>query len=168
MRLVACSITARTWAWVPSTRSAVKKSHATIISAWERKNCDQVGADRRGAGSITAFLRISHTVGAATVTPRPASSPWILRYLHSGFSRASRRTGALMFRRVAGRPVSPRLDLAAAGDVAVPAQDRVLSDQQPQSPAARFRYHTEQVASRARSAHFSFGRRGCRCCRTAS
>ena len=33
---------------------------------------------------------------------------------------------------------------AAAGDVAVPAQDRVLSDQQPQSPAARFRYHTEQ------------------------
>jgi hypothetical protein len=51
-----------------------------------------------------------------------------------------------MFRRVAGRPVSPRLDLAAQrrGDVAVPAQDRVLSDQQPQSPAAPFRYHTEQ------------------------
>jgi hypothetical protein len=58
-------------------------------------------------------VRISHTVDAATVTPRPASSPWILRYPHSGFSRASRRTGALMFRRVAGRPVSPRLDLAA-------------------------------------------------------
>jgi hypothetical protein len=85
---------------------------AAIISAWERKNCDQAGADRRGARSIPAFWRISHTVDAATVTPRPASSPWILRYPHSGFSRASRRTGALMFGRVAGRPVSPRLGLA--------------------------------------------------------
>jgi hypothetical protein len=34
-------------------------------------------------------------------------------YPHSGFSLASRRTSALMFRRVAGRPVLPRLDLAA-------------------------------------------------------
>jgi hypothetical protein len=33
----------------------------------------------RGAGSIPAFFRISHTVDAATFTPRPASSPWILR-----------------------------------------------------------------------------------------
>jgi hypothetical protein len=76
-------------------------------------------------------LRISQTVDAATVTPRPASSPWILRYPHSGFSLASRRTRALMFRRVAGRPVLARLDLAApaaADDVAVPAQDRVRGD----------------------------------------
>src|ERR1019366_3732126 len=43
-------------------------------------------------------LRISHTVDAATLAPRPASSPWILRYPHSGFSLASRRTRALMFR----------------------------------------------------------------------
>src|SRR5689334_2178785 len=71
MRLVACSMTARTWAWVPSSRSAVKKSHARIASAWDRRNCDQVGADRRDAGSIPAFLRISHTVEAATFTPRP-------------------------------------------------------------------------------------------------
>ena len=41
------------------------------------------------------------------------SSPWILRYPHPGFSRASRRTRALMFRRVARRPVLPRMDLAA-------------------------------------------------------
>jgi len=33
----------------------------------------------------------------------------------AGFSRASRRTRALMFRRVAGRPVLPRMDLAASG-----------------------------------------------------
>ena len=37
------------------------------------------GPHRRGAGLIPAFLRISHTVDAATFTPRPASSPWILR-----------------------------------------------------------------------------------------
>jgi hypothetical protein len=33
MRRVACSITVRTWAWVPSSKSAVKKSHARIASA---------------------------------------------------------------------------------------------------------------------------------------
>src|SRR5436190_16228814 len=54
MRRVACSITARTYAWVPSSSSAVKKSHARIVSAWERKNCDQVGSVRRGTGSIPA------------------------------------------------------------------------------------------------------------------
>jgi hypothetical protein len=47
-----------TWAWVPSSRSAVNKSHARIASAWERRNCDQVGPVRRGAGSIPAFFRI--------------------------------------------------------------------------------------------------------------
>ncbi len=79
MRLLACSITARTQAWVPSSRPAVKKSHARITSPWERKNCDQVGRVRRRAGSMPLALRICHTVDAATFTPRPASSPWILR-----------------------------------------------------------------------------------------
>ena len=31
------------------------------------------------AGSMPLILRISPTVDAATLTPRPASSPWILR-----------------------------------------------------------------------------------------
>src|SRR5450755_1184953 len=64
---------------VPLSRSTVNKSHARIAWAWERRNCDQVGPDRCGAGSIPAFFRISHAVDAATFTPRPASSPWILR-----------------------------------------------------------------------------------------
>jgi hypothetical protein len=34
--------------------------------------------------------------------------------------------------------------MAAADDVAVPAQDGVRGDQQPQPPAARFGYHAEQ------------------------
>jgi hypothetical protein len=61
-----------------------------------------------------------------------------------------------MFRRVAGRPVLPRMDLVApaAGDGAVPAQDRVRGGQQPQPLAARLRYHAcqgrEQRAVRPR------------------
>src|ERR1039458_54548 len=66
-------------AWVRSSNSAVKKSQARIASAWERRNCDQAGPVRRSAGPVPAFLRISHTVDAETRTPRPASSPWILR-----------------------------------------------------------------------------------------
>src|ERR1022692_4886511 len=62
-----------------SGRPAVKKPHAKIASAWERRNCGQVGPVRRGAGPVPLVLRISHTVGAATLAPRPASSPWILR-----------------------------------------------------------------------------------------
>jgi hypothetical protein len=79
MRLLACSITAMTWAWVLSSRSAVKKLQASISWAWECGNCCQVGAVRYGAGSIPAFFRISHAADAAIFTPRPASSPWILR-----------------------------------------------------------------------------------------
>ena len=94
-------------------QAAVKKPHARIASAWERRNCGQIGPVRRGAGPMPLALRISHTVDAATLTPRPASSPWILRYPPPGFSLASRRTRALMSRRVAGRPVLPRLNLAA-------------------------------------------------------
>ena len=57
----------------------MKKSHARIISAWERRNSDQAGPVRRGVGSMTAFFRISHAVDAETRTPSLASSPWILR-----------------------------------------------------------------------------------------
>jgi hypothetical protein len=46
-----------------------------IASAWQRANCGQAGSVRRGAGSIPAFVKISHTVGAASFTPRPASAP---------------------------------------------------------------------------------------------
>ena len=69
---------------MPSGRSTLKKSQARIASAWERRNCDQVGPVRRGAGSMPLVLRISHTVDAARLTPRPVSSPWILRYPRLG------------------------------------------------------------------------------------
>jgi hypothetical protein len=53
----------------------VKKSHARIASAWERRNSDRVGPVRRDAGSMPAFFKISHTVDAESRTPSPASSP---------------------------------------------------------------------------------------------
>jgi hypothetical protein len=52
----------------------------------------QPGPSRRGARLIPALLRICQTVDGATVMPSPASSPWIRRYLHDSFSRASRNT----------------------------------------------------------------------------
>ena len=91
----------------------MKKSQARAARLVRAGNCDQVGPARRSAGSIPLVLRISQTVDAAIFTPRPASSPWILRYPHSGFSRASRRTRAWMFLRVIGRAVLPLRDRAA-------------------------------------------------------
>jgi hypothetical protein len=43
------------------------------------RNCRQVGLARRGAGSSPASFRIFQTVEAATVWPRPISSPWMRR-----------------------------------------------------------------------------------------
>jgi hypothetical protein len=115
--------------------------------------------------------RISHTVGAATLTPSPAISPWILRYPHPGFSRASRRTRAWMFRRVTGRPVLPRMDLAAQQRPAMSrCQRRIVSGVTgSRSPWRRALGITlSRVAMSARSAQFSFGRCGGRRRRTAS
>jgi len=126
---------------------------------------------RRRAGLMPLALRISRTVDAATLTPSPASSPFILRYPQPGFSRASRRTSARMFRWVVGRPVLPRMDLAAQRRRTMSRCQRtdvaeVTSSRNPWRRA--FGITLSRAASSARSAQFSFGRRGCRRCRTAS
>jgi hypothetical protein len=60
---------------------------------------------RWGAGSIPASCRISHTVEAATVTPRTTDSPWIVRYPQVQFWRARRSTSRRIDRMVrGGRP----------------------------------------------------------------
>jgi hypothetical protein len=61
------------------TVSAVKKSITSTPSAWARRNCRQVTAERRGAGSIPAQLRMVHTLLAHTRYPSRHNSPWILR-----------------------------------------------------------------------------------------
>jgi hypothetical protein len=139
----------------------VKKSHARMASAWERRNCDQAGPVSRWAGSMPLLLRISRTVDAATFTPRPASSPWIRRYPHPGFSRASRRIRVRMFRRVAGRPVLPRMDLAAQRRRTMSrCQRRIVSGvTSSRSPWRRaFGITLSKAASSARSAQFKCGR----------
>jgi len=75
-RRLPCSITARTYTFVPLSRSAVKKSSARIPCTCDRRNSAHPGPSRLGAGSIPASLRIRHTVGGATMMPSPASSPW--------------------------------------------------------------------------------------------
>jgi hypothetical protein len=57
---------------------------------------------------------------------------------------------------------------AAADDVAVPEQDRVRVTGSRRPRRRAFGITLSRVASRARSAQFSFGRRGCRRCGTAS
>ena len=55
-------------------------------------------------------MRICHTVDGATMMPSPASSPWIRRYPHDSFSRASRSTTDRTVRGIGGRPERPRRD----------------------------------------------------------
>jgi hypothetical protein len=93
MRLLACSLTARTQAWVPQGRPAVQKPPAGIASAGGRNNCDQAGPACRRAGSGAAGREDLPAAGAAAVTPGPARSPWILRSPRSRFSRASGEPG---------------------------------------------------------------------------
>jgi hypothetical protein len=82
---VPCSMNTSTYNRLSSTVSTTRKSHAMIACAWAARNCRQVGPARRGAGSMPAVCRISHTVEAAIAYPSRASSPWILRCPHVGF-----------------------------------------------------------------------------------
>jgi Methyltransferase domain len=51
------------------------KSHARIACAWAARNCRQLGPARRGAGSMPAVCRISHTVDAPIDTPAVPARP---------------------------------------------------------------------------------------------
>jgi hypothetical protein len=101
---------------------------------------------------ILASFKISHTVAAETRTPRPEDP-------------------GLVFRRVTGRPVLPRRDRAAQRRRTMPRCQRTIMSgvTSSRSPSRRaFGITPGSAASRARSAQFSFGRRGCRRCKTAS
>jgi hypothetical protein len=75
-RRLACSMTANTYSRAPDRVTVSKKSQASRALAWERRKSAQVLELRSGAGPIPASFRISHTVEAATFTPRTSSSPW--------------------------------------------------------------------------------------------
>ena len=104
IRRVPCSINTRTYSLFSSTVSTCRKSTARIPAACAWRNCRHVGPVRRGAGSMPAARRISHTVDGATITPSLASSPWIRRCPQSGFSFARRTTRRAIPGTVRGRP----------------------------------------------------------------
>ena len=170
MRLVACSATARTQAWAPSSRRAVKKSHARIASAWERRNGDQEGPGPARRGVDSGFL--------------PNLPHRRCRYLHSQAGQlavdpAVAPSGVLAGQPeqqcpdvpAGGRPVLPRTGRAAQRRRTMPRCQRMLvpgvtSSRSPQRRA--FGITPCRIASSARSAQLKFGRSGCRRCNTAS
>jgi hypothetical protein len=104
IRRLPCSMNTRTCSLLRNTVSTCRKSTATTPAAWACRNCRQLGPERRGAGSMPAACRISHTVDGATVTPSFMSSPWIRRCPRSGFSLARRTTSRAMPGFAAGVP----------------------------------------------------------------
>ena len=101
----------RAWCWrSPDGSYAIRHADVSAEPAPEPEDQFSGETDKRlfcravRPALMPLALRISQTADAATLAPSPASSPWILRYPHSGFSRASRRIKAWMFRRAAGRP----------------------------------------------------------------
>src|SRR5829696_8757183 len=61
-----------------TAQSTWKKSTASMVAAWTRRNRRQdVSVDRRGAGGIRRILRIRRMVEAPTRWPSLRSSPWM-------------------------------------------------------------------------------------------
>ena len=125
----------------------MKKSHARIASAWERRNCDQVGPVCRRAGIDAAGLedlpdgrRCDLNAQAGQLAVDPAVPPVGVLASQPADQGPDVPPGRWSAGPAAHGPGGP----AAADDVAVPAHDRVRGDQQPQPLAARFRYHAEQ------------------------
>jgi hypothetical protein len=84
--------------------STVNKSHATIPSAWARRNCVQVGPVRRGAGPRPCRRSSVLIVVAPTRIPSLRNSPQILTQPQRGFSLAIRSTSATTSESIGGRP----------------------------------------------------------------
>ena len=103
----------------------MKKSHARIASAWERRNCGQVGPVRRARGIDAADPEDLPPGGRCDLYAESGQLAVDPANPQLGLSRVSRRTRALMCLRVVGRPVLPRMGRgapAATDDVPVPKQ----------------------------------------------
>jgi Transposase len=60
-----------------ASASVKRRSPATRLCAWARRNSDQLGPIRRGAGPRPAVRNTVAIVVAETLTPSPFSSPWM-------------------------------------------------------------------------------------------
>ena len=125
IRRVPCSMNTSTYMRFSSTVSTCRKSTARIPAAWACRNCRHVGPDRRGAGSMPAARRISHTVDGATAMPSFASSPWIRRCPQRILpcQPNDQASDARDRRRAAGLAPLARVVLAAS-EFAMPGQER--------------------------------------------
>jgi hypothetical protein len=170
MRLVACSITARTWAWVPPGRPAVNKPRQDRLGLAAREpRPGRSGPARRAAGS-----RLRQNV------PRRRR-----RYLHSPAGQLAVDPAVPPSGVLPGQPQDQGPDGAAgrrpaaraaqgSGGPARPAMPRCPRPIVSGVTSSRSRWRRAvgitpgRAASRARSPQFTFGRRGCRRRATAS
>jgi hypothetical protein len=60
-----------------ASASVERRSPATRLCAWARRNSDQLGPIRRGAGPRPAPRNTVAIVVAETLIPSPFSSPWM-------------------------------------------------------------------------------------------
>ena len=119
---------------MPLSRSAVKKSSARIPCAWDRRNSAQPGPSRRGARLIPGALEDLPDRGRRHPDAEPrelaVDSPVSPRLVLPGQPQHHRPHLAMRCR--APGPVPARQPPPpAADDVALPAQDRAGSDDQP-------------------------------------
>ena len=147
IRRVPCSMNTSTYRRFSSTVSTCRKSTARIPAAWACRNCRHVGPDRRGAGSMPAARRISHTVDGATAMPSFASSPWIRRCPHSGFSLARRTTRRAMPGAVGGRPGLRRLLVSYLPPASLRCQARSVAGVTGKIPVQRLRGRSRASAA---------------------
>jgi hypothetical protein len=146
-----------------STVSTCRKSTARIPAAWACRNCRHVGPERRGAGSMPAARRISHTVDGAILTPSFASSPWMRRCPHSGFSFARRTTRRPTLGTTCGRPGLRRLLVSYLLPASWRCQARSVAGVTGKTPVQRLRGRSRaRAASHTRSAGSYRTRPACR------
>jgi hypothetical protein len=134
--LVPCSMKINTYSRRNSTVSTCKKSQARIRWACADRNASQDGPLRRGAGSIPAFFKISHTVEYAILWPNRASSPWIPTMPPPGVL-PSHRHHQPPDRHLGRRPARSRrtrIGPSPGHQPAMPPQQRLRSDTEYLSP----------------------------------
>src|SRR5437868_137555 len=89
-----------------TAQSTWKKSVASIVDAWVRRNFRHVMSERRsGAGGVFSALRTLRIVDAPTRWPSLSSSPWILLYPQPLFSVAGCSLRAAISALTGDRPV---------------------------------------------------------------
>ncbi len=138
-----------------TAQSTWKKSQASIVVAWLRRNCRQVVRSRCGAGGIRSRFSTRRTVGAPTRLPRPSNSPWIRLYPSSDSPAPSARSAPRSWRRCTG--VLSWTDRSTASGPAAGASAAAYPASLADSSAAAWAAHGPGRRAQPGSAQSSFG-----------